>query len=137
MIAIKIGTFRIGVPTMVLLYLNMVLAAAILVKSLRSEGDPYADFILGGGYVLPSLLILFSAVTLHGLLFKRSNLITFGAFGAFLLWAVDLIFWMIQGSLFFDPVTSVMALPMMLFFAFVHIKYSLLQEYGKEHHDEF
>ena len=104
--------------------------------TVRSESDPYVNYVVGGGNVWPALLILTSVVTLHGLLSKNTRITTLGSFGGFLLWAVDLVFWMMQGSLYFDVYTSLWALPMMLFFAFVHIKYSLLQRYERGRHVE-
>ena len=135
-IAIKIGKFRIGLPTFVLIYINITIGSLILMTTVRSESDPYVDYVVGGGNVWPALLILTSVVTLHGLLSKNTRITTLGSFGGFLLWAVDLVFWMMQGSLYFDIYTSLWALPMMLFFAFVHIKYSLLQRYERGRHVE-
>lgn len=135
-IAIKIGTFRIGLPTFVLLYLNMMISALILVTTLRSERDPYIDYVAGGGNIWPTLLLFVSVITLHGLLARSTHITTVGSFGGFLLWTVDLVFWAMQGDLLFDPLTAFGAIPMMLFFAFVHIKYSLLQRYEKDKHVE-
>ena len=135
-IAIKIVKFRIGLPTLVLIYINITIGSLILMTTVRSESDPYVNYVVGGGNVWPALLILTSVLTLHGLLSKNTRITTLGSFGGFLLWAVDLVFWMMQGSLYFDVYTSLWALPMMLFFAFVHIKYSLLQRYEKDSHVE-
>lgn len=127
-VAYRIIRYRVSIPTWITLYLNL-LMSAIVANTVYLEDSPMFDELTPfGGHLWSALLMLASLVTVHGLASNYNKTVAWGAALGYIAWSMILVSWMVMssGDYYYVPMV---AIPMIGFFMFVHLKHSIIQRW--------
>ena len=128
-LAYRIVHRRVSVPTWVVLYINIIISMAVA-NSVYIEHTLAFDHLAPfGGRLWSIMLLAASLVTLHGLLIDYHRTVTWGAILGYMSWVMALLSWIFIAGLSGAWGVPALAIPMIIFFVFVHLKHSIIRRW--------
>lgn len=135
-VAYKIVSHRVNIPTWVVLYINILISTMVGYSAYWQES--IVVYIAGpfSGRLWTLMLLGASLITLHGLLVNRIKSVTLGAGLGYIAWVLALIPWLTPDGNLGEWIVPLIAFPMLFFFGFVHLKYSIIRKWEESLEEE-
>lgn len=135
-VAYRIVSYRVSAPVWIVLYLNILICAMSANASYLEGTLTLGDFVPFGGRFWTLLLLVASLVSVHGLLSKCPRTVSAGSIAGYLAWFMGLISWMFVYQGAENYLVPLLAIPMILFFMFIHLKYSIVARWEANFEEE-
>ena len=135
-VAYRIVRHRVSIPTWVVLYINILIASLVANTVYLKDNLMFQEFAPFGGHLWSILLLIASLMTLHGLLANYNKTVAVGSIMGYMAWTMAFISWVTLAGADRLYGIPLLALPMIAFFMFVHLKHSIINRWEKSIEEE-
>lgn len=123
---------KVSIPTWIVLYINILISILTINFVYVLGSSAFDNSLPFNGRVWPVVLLAASLSTLHGLLAGYHRTVSIGSFLGFMSWVMAFISWWVTAGAYGSPAIPLLAVPMIIFFMFVHLKHSYIDRLEKE-----